>query len=179
MLTQRTGATRSRTTPRVIDHRGVRSHKLPADSLEPTTLPDPTVCPSCNAVYSHKTWRAAAERSKDVPFAGAPRALCPACRRTQRGPFLGRVLIRGNFVPVYEEEICRRVHNVAARAEFTQPEHRLVSLQWNGAALEVITTSQGLAHRIARELKKTFGGRASYNWAERDRSLLATWQRDE
>lgn len=179
MLTKRTGATRGKPTLRGLDHRGVRSSKLPADSLEPTTLPDPTVCPSCHAVYSHKTWRAAFERSKDAPFAGAHQALCPACRRAQRGPFLGRVLICGNYVPVYEEEICRRIRNVAARAEFTQPEHRLVSLQWSGPALEVVTTSQGLAHRIAHELKKTFGGRTSYKWAERDRSLLATWQRDE
>jgi len=42
----------------------------------------------------------------------------------------------------------------------------------------VITTSQKLAHRIVATLKKTFGGRASYAWSDRDGSLFATWERD-
>jgi len=29
------------------------------------------------------------------------------------------------------------------------------------------------------ELKKAFGGRASYAWSDRDGSLFATWQRDD
>jgi hypothetical protein len=47
------------------------------------------------------------------------------------------------------------------------------------AVLEVLTTSQKLAHRITHELKKTFGGRASYKWSDSDGALFATWQRDD
>ena len=42
-------------------------------------------------------------------------------------------------------------------------------------ALEVLTTSQKLTHRIAHELKKLFGGRTSYNWSD-DGMLFATWE---
>jgi prepilin-type processing-associated H-X9-DG protein len=42
--------------------------------------------------------------------------------------------------------------------------------------LEVLTTSQKLAHRIAHELAKAFGGRANYQWADGEAGLLATWQ---
>jgi len=44
--------------------------------------------------------------------------------------------------------------------------------------LEILTTSQKLAHRIAHELAKAFGGRAKYQWgrADGEAGLLATWQ---
>ncbi|MBV8356385.1 MAG: hypothetical protein JO189_00400, partial [Deltaproteobacteria bacterium] len=38
----------------------------------------------------------------------------------------------------------------------------------------VLTTSQKLAHRLAHELKKAFGGRVTYNWSD-DGTLLAHW----
>jgi hypothetical protein len=40
----------------------------------------------------------------------------------------------------------------------------------------VLTTSQKLAHRIARELQKAFGGRARYTWSDQDGALTAIWQ---
>jgi hypothetical protein len=43
--------------------------------------------------------------------------------------------------------------------------------------LEVLTTSQKLAHRIVHELRKAFRGRARYAWSA-DGSLLATWERE-
>jgi len=51
-------------------------------------------------------------------------------------------------------------------------------VEGDAGRLEVITTSQKLAHRIVATLKKTFGGRASYAWSDRDGSLFATWERD-
>jgi hypothetical protein len=49
----------------------------------------------------------------------------------------------------------------------------------DGAELEVLTTSQKLAHRIVNELKKAFRGRATYDWSDRDGALYATWERDD
>lgn len=72
--------------------------------------------------------------------------------------------------------IERRIGNVARRALETQPERKLVSLTWDGPTLEILTTSQKLAHRIVIELKKAFGGRASYAWSDRDGSLFAVWE---
>ena len=42
----------------------------------------------------------------------------------------------------------------------------------------MLTTSQKLAHRIARELQKAFGGRARYSWSEQNGSLTAIWQQE-
>jgi hypothetical protein len=60
------------------------------------------------------------------------------------------------------------------RASKTQPERRLVSVDVRDGEVEVLTTSQKLAHRLAHELKKAFGGRVAYNWSD-DGTLLAHW----
>src|SRR3989475_13164121 len=80
----------------------------------------------------------------------------------------GRVLLSGAYVAAKEAAIRRRIENVAARAGFTQPERRIVSIDRDGNGLELITTSQKLAHRIVNELRKAFSGRASYAWSDRD-----------
>jgi hypothetical protein len=89
------------------------------------------------------------------------------------------VLLKGDFVAKNEAAIRRRIANVEGRAGHTQPMRRVVSVDWTGDTLEVLTTSQKLAHRIVNELKKAFGGEATYAWADRDGSLFATWKTRE
>ena len=84
--------------------------------------------------------------------------------------------ILGPLAPDIESEVWRRIVNVEARARHTQPERRTVRIDREREGIEVLTTSQQLAHRIARELEKAFGGRAHYTWSDRDGSLEATWQ---
>ncbi len=62
------------------------------------------------------------------------------------------------------------------RAAFTQPQRRLLDVRRVAGGLEVLTTSQKLAHRIAHEVEKAFGGRVSYAWSDRDGRLLARWE---
>ena len=76
-----------------------------------------------------------------------------------------------------EQLIRARIRNVAEHAQYTQPQRRLLSAERQGDVLEVLTTSQKLAHRIVHELKKAFRGRANYQWSD-DGSLFAIWQRD-
>jgi len=56
----------------------------------------------------------------------------------------------------------------------TQVGRGVVSIDEIDGGLVVLTTSQQLAHRIVHELKKAFGGRASYLWLD-DGCLEARW----
>ncbi len=102
---------------------------------------------------------------------------CPACEQVSRLEGQGRLIIRGSGVTDNLSLIRRRIENVSRHGSRTQPERRIVSIDRvggkDGAALEVLTTSQKLTHRIAHELKKLFGGRTSYNWSD-DGTLFAT-----
>jgi hypothetical protein len=85
------------------------------------------------------------------------------------------VRLSGEWLEAHPEEVRRRIDAVEARARHTQPERRLVALERRGKGLELVLTSQKLAHRVAKELQKAFGGSTTYVWSDRDGSLLATW----
>lgn len=158
--------------------RRMRSHGPP---VVPRTEPAPeesTRCPRCSAVYLNKTWRRSSARPGRGRVGQPAQTVCPACAQVAEGRYRGRVLLRGVLLATEEEAIRRRIANVAARARFTQPERRVVSIRREGDGLELRTTSEKLAHRIVHELEKAFGGRASYVWSHRERSLLAIWNSD-
>jgi len=166
---------RSRGLIRGHVRKGVRSDKSPATAVESRSLRDPTMCEVCGAVYTRKTWRAG-ERTARTSLIGVGWTVCPACRQSRESEYYGRVIIRGPVRPDVAAALERRIRNVAARARFTQPERRVVSVAPWQSGIEVLTTSQKLAHRIARELKKAFGGRTTYRWASREGELVATWE---
>jgi NMD protein affecting ribosome stability and mRNA decay len=159
---------------RGLDHRGVRTDKSPPVAGE-YSYPEPALCGSCGAVYVRKTWRRSESRRLGAYLQGAERVSCPACRQVGEGRGYGRVLLRGAWLADHEDEVRRRISAVESRARHSQPERRLVAIARHDDGLEVRTTSQKLAHRIARELQKAFGGRMSYAWSDRDGSLRATW----
>jgi hypothetical protein len=53
----------------------------------------------------------------------------------------------------------------------------VVSIEAVDGELEVLTTSQKLAHRIGQQIEKLLGGRVRYHWDEEDGCLLGTWER--
>ncbi|MFZ0889714.1 MAG: hypothetical protein WA005_14770 [Candidatus Binataceae bacterium] len=155
----------------------VRDDKSPAVVRKTRPFREPTICPGCGSAFLHKTWRRDHKLSHEM-LARSQWRLCPACGQVGRQEGQGRVLIRGTAVAESRETIQRRIDNVTQRAMNTQPQRRLVSVApLDGEALEVLTTSQKLAHRIVHELKKAFGGHASYSWND-DGMLFATWDYD-
>ena len=134
----------------------------------------PLVCERCHAVYERKTWRAQ-ERAPRLAAEDIRWTLCPACSQVSAQEYFGRVLVPARLSEETELAVRRRVWNVERRARHTQPERRLVQVERTRDGLEILTTSGKLAHRIARELEKAFGGRARYEWMDRERELDATW----
>jgi NMD protein affecting ribosome stability and mRNA decay len=135
---------------------------------------EPSACERCGAVFRRRVWRRG-DATSHALLARARWVICPACAQARDATYMGRVRIVGETARMHEDLIRRRVANVASRAAATQPERRVVSIDWNGDALEVLTTSQKLAHRLVHELKKILGGKATYGWSD-DGSLFATWR---
>jgi hypothetical protein len=155
---------------RSMDRRGSRSDKSPPVAQK-QKFSDPSICDRCGAVYSGKSWRRGPRRAREV-IDKASWVTCPGCSQAATGEYHGQVLITvGDSARL--EAVSARIANVERRAQFTQPERRVVSTNWNGKTLEVLTTSQKLAHRIAREVEKAFTGHAHFSWSDQDDSLLA------
>lgn len=172
-----------RSTPRAgkglirsLNRRGTKTQKSPPVARKARAYRDPSICDACGSIYTARTWRQARRLPRET-LARAAYVKCPACEQTAGGEYFGRVLIRGPFVAGNLDAIRARIANVERRARFTQPQRRAISQEWDGETLELLTTSQKLAHRVARELEKAFGGRARYAWSDQDGSLLTTWIR--
>jgi NMD protein affecting ribosome stability and mRNA decay len=159
--------------------RRTRAHQRPIPKRKGAAPEDLTGCERCGDVFRNKTWRRSGRRVTHALLARSVWGVCPACRKVEAGEYFGRVVLRGGYVAAHEEEIRRRIHNVTEWARYTQPERRIVAIRRPPGGLEVLTTSQKLAHRIVHELKKAFKGRASYSWSDRERRLFAVWEREE
>jgi NMD protein affecting ribosome stability and mRNA decay len=161
---------------RSLSRKSVRDTKSPQVERKTGQPHEPTVCARCGAVYLHKTWRHNHKLSDEM-LENRQWGFCPACEQASRQEGQGKLIIRGSGLAGNLELVRRRIENVADRAMVTQPERRIVSVDTvdsrSGKTLEVLTTSQKLAHRIAHEVKKLFGGRTGYNWSD-DGTLLAT-----
>ncbi len=157
---------------RAMDKRGARADMSPPVTRK-ASFRDPSICDRCGAVYSAKTWRRGRSLSPEL-VDDAAWVHCPACAQAEAGEYHGRVLVElPERAKASADDISSRVKNVENRAGYTQPERRIVSSIWNGNQLEVLTTSQKLAHRIAREVAKAFGGKPRFSWDDEDGSLLA------
>lgn len=154
--------------------RGARPDRRPPVAARTVITHEPTMCEHCGAVYRNKTWRAG-ERTRATSLVGVGWTVCPACAQVADQEYFGRVRVTAPLDPGREVEVRRRIARVEDRARYTQPERRAVRIDRLRSGLEILTTSQKLAHRIARELEKAFGGRASFTWTDREGALDATW----
>lgn len=176
-ITTRTGS-KGKGRIRSLNRKGSESGKVLPVTAKAGTPPEPSVCERCGAVFSRRTWRSD-RKVTDALLGRAKWTVCPSCKQVASGEYFGRVVLRGAFVGPNEAVIRQRIDNVAARAGFTQPQRRLVSVSRAGDEIEVLTTSQKLAHRVVRELVKAFRGKASYAWSDSDGALFATWERTD
>jgi len=161
---------------RALSRRGSKPGKLHPGEVATGRLAEPSACDRCGAVFSKRAWRTGGVVSRAL-LERVAWTVCPACRQTERQTGQGRIVLEGAFVGANAEPLRARIRNVAAQAAGDQPERRIVALTRRGASMEVLTTSQKLAHRIVRELLKAFKGRATYAWSD-DGTLFARWRRD-
>lgn len=159
---------------RSLAHQSTSDRKLHPAERRTGRVGEPTLCERCGAVLVRRTWRRGTElKPSHTVLAAASWTTCPACVQVANEEYMGRVNIDGDIVRSDAAALRRRIANVAARAEHTQVERRVVSVERTAdGKLVVLTTSQKLAHRIVHELKKAFGGRATYRWSD-DGSLEA------
>jgi len=160
---------------RSLDRRGARSDKSPPVTRKATFI-DPSVCDRCGAVYTNRTWR----RGRSLPLelsSAKAWVVCPGCSQAEsKDEYYGRVLVEVPEGAASHDELLARIKNVESRAKSNQPERQIVSSTWEGEQLEILTTSQKLAHRIAHELAKAFGGKPRFQWSDADGTLFARLQ---
>ncbi len=172
------GSKKSKGLIRSPNRSAVRDNNSPAVVRKAKMPKDPSICERCGAIYERKTWRGDRKVTEQLSKA-AEWTVCPACEQVGRQEGQGRLMLLGSGIAASSGLIRRRMDNVAKRATATQPQRRIISVEELGPTgeegLEVLTTSQKLAHRIVHELRKVLGGSAIYSWQD-DGALYAEWR---
>lgn len=142
-------------------------------------MKEPAKCNMCQSVYHHKRWYL-----KDDPIAmelqDHPMQLtvCPACRKSREHYPEGVITLRGEYLIAQKKEILNLVRNEEARAKENNPLERIISIKEVEKTIEIQTTTERLAERIGKEVKRAFGGQVTFHWTHGDKMVRVGWSRE-
>lgn len=134
-------------------------------------LPDPTVCPECDAVYHDGRWQ-----WSEAP-SDAHRETCPACHRIHDKSPAGYVTLEGPFFDSHSEEIRRLVQHHADHERQEHPMKRIMALENKDGALLVTTTDTHLARGIGEALRHAYQGDLEVDHVSGENLVRVHWKR--
>lgn len=137
----------------------------------PRKLHEPTVCPSCGAVYHLGRWQ-----WLQCP-AGAEKALCSACHRIADRFPAGYLDIEGDFASTHHDELLQLLRHRETQESTEHPMERIMAIEENAGRMMVTTTGVHLARNLATALEATFQGSLQLQFSKDENLLRAYWRR--
>jgi NMD protein affecting ribosome stability and mRNA decay len=136
------------------------------------------ICKKCRAVYHNKRWYLDDELyQKKASLKDTERILCPACLKIKDKFPGGVVRLTGEFLYKHKEEIMNLIRNEEERARGFNPLERIMEVSKIKKGMEITTTNEKLAQRIARSLERAYQGSVEYKWSSGTKLLRAEWER--
>jgi NMD protein affecting ribosome stability and mRNA decay len=133
-------------------------------------LPEPTVCPTCGAVFHEGRW----QWLKPVP-ANAHEHVCPACQRVHDHFPAGFVHMTGEFLASHHDEILRLAHNEEAREKAEHPMKRIMSIRNEDGGVLISTTDIHLARTIGEAVHRAYQGKLDFHYNPEQNLLRVNW----
>jgi NMD protein affecting ribosome stability and mRNA decay len=156
-----------------VDHLAGRHHG-------PKTPAGPQVCESCGAVFIRRHWIVGGTLRARAMTRTAPivRTTCEACRMVADGTFRGELRVSGAFYGEHHDDIEHLLRNEVARGLADNPQARIVRWTPRGSEeLTVTTTTEHLAQKLGRALKKAFSGAVHFEFSHENKFAHVTWRR--
>ena len=135
-------------------------------------LPEPAVCPECEAVFHKGRWT-----WMDEPPPNAAIVLCPACERCRDSYPAGFLTLSGKFLQERYDSVMSTIENEAAQETGEHPMHRIIDRQREGEDVIITTTDIHLPRRLGEAVRRAFGGELEYRYVDDDQILRASWRR--
>lgn len=145
------------------------------------SLPEPSICERCQAVWRKGKWSLDEELRKEVlRFKKPYKVVCPACRRAEEGYPAGVIYLRGSFLLAHKDQILNTIRNEEAAALVRNPLDRVIRIEDRGKEGIVIeTASERLATKLGRAVEKACSGELKIRFSEQEKLVRVYWSRDE
>jgi hypothetical protein len=134
-------------------------------------------CSGCGAFHHRRHWtlRPPAGFSSEIH---RELVFCPACRKMHDRFPGGEFMLRG--VEAGERgEIARILRNEESRAREKNPLERIMRMVAANGGWRIETTTEKLAQRLGRAIKKARGGKVVYKWGHNGKFARVVWQKSE
>ena len=160
-----------------IPHREARQDRLIRERVHDPykarlKMPDPAVCPECNAVYENGRWHWGA-----APEA-ASETTCQACQRILDKYPAGELTLRGDFLWQHRAEILHLARNQEELEKGEHPLNRIMAIEEEGDATVITTTDIHLPRRIGEALYDAYEGELDFHYEEEAYLIRVSWRRD-
>ncbi len=136
-------------------------------------LPEPTVCPTCGAVYHQGRWQWA----DSYPF-DAHRETCQACHRIRDHYPAGVITLSGAFTQQHKTDIVNLVRHHEALETKEHPLHRIIKIDEHPDSIIISTTDIHLPRRIGEALRRAYKGDLDLQYAEETYFIRVHWRRE-
>jgi hypothetical protein len=131
-------------------------------------------CSGCGAFYARRHWTLSPPVGFSNPVQAQP-IYCPACHKA-RDRFPGGELQLLGVQAEERREIARILRNEEGRAREKNPLERIMRVQQENGNWKVETTTEKLAQRLGRSVKKTRGGTIAYKWGHNNKFARVVWE---
>jgi hypothetical protein len=132
-------------------------------------------CCGCGAFYHRRHWMLTPPAGFRSPV-GSHAVYCPACKKIKDNYPFGEVELRG-VDSSERREVISVMRNEEERAREKNPLERIMSLQTADGGWKVETTTEKLAQRLGRSVKKARGGKVFYKWSHNNKFVRVVWER--
>ena len=109
------------------------------------------ICQKCNATLFKGSWF----HPKQVNYKKS--TLCPACKMIENNTFEGELVIE-NISKKNKTLVLNTIKNKGEKGFKNNPNHRIISTIYKNNRLNILTTKNNLALRMAKLIKKSFNG---------------------
>jgi hypothetical protein len=145
------------------------------DTYLPRRSPKGTMqCSGCGAFYFRRRWTLKLPDGFSKSLLAHP-IFCPACTKVREHYPSGELRLLG--VELGERsEIARLLRNEEERARQKNPLERIMDLQAKNGDWRIETTTEKLAQRLGRSIRKARGGTLVYKWSHNNKFVRVVWK---
>jgi len=145
---------------------------LDIDTFLPRRSPKGVLCcGACGAFFYRRRWTLTIP--PEIRRSARP-SRCPACRKIAARAASGELTLLG-LGAGESREILRLLRKEEARAREKNPLGRIAAAGEKNGGWQIQTTSEKLAQRLGRALRKARGGRVEYKWSHNNKFVRVIW----
>jgi hypothetical protein len=134
-------------------------------------------CSGCGAFYYRRHWTLTPPGEFGTQVHVHP-VFCPACTKI-KDRYPGGELRLAGINDTERREVIRILRNEEERARAKNPLERIMGLEALEGGWKVETTTEKLAQRLGRAVRKARGGKVEYKWSRNNKYVRVCWEKEE